>query len=65
MGEEEDEIGRYKLTKLGVGKTRLNMTFTDKYKIKDAPSREEDKNHTDKLWDKYVARLEADYSSNT
>ena len=63
VGEEEDEIGRYKLTRLGPSKTRLDMTFTEKYKINDAPTKEEDKSVTDQTWDKYVARLEMDYSS--
>ena len=63
VGEEEDEIGRYKLTRVGPSKTRLDMTFTEKYKINDAPTKEEDKSVTDQTWDKYVARLEMDYSS--
>jgi len=62
VGEEEDEIGRYKLTRLGPSKTRLDMTFTEKYKISSAPTKLEDQNHTNKMWDKYVARLEVDYS---
>jgi hypothetical protein len=64
VGEEEDEIGSYKLTRLGPGKTRLDMTFTDKYKISDAPTKEEDKNHTDQMWGRFVAALETDYSSS-
>jgi hypothetical protein len=64
VGEEEDEIGRYKLTRLGPGKTRLDMTFTEKYKISDAPTKEEDKSVTERTWDKYVAALEMDYSSS-
>jgi len=63
VGEEEDEIGRYKLTRVGPSKTRLDMTFTEKYKISGAPTKEEDKSVTDQTWDKYVARLEMDYSS--
>jgi len=63
VGEEEDEIGRYKLTRLRPGKTRLNMTFTEKYKISGAPTKEEDKSVTDQTWGKYVARLEMDYLS--
>lgn len=64
VGEEEDEFGKYKLARVGPNKTRLDMTFTEKYKISNAPSKSEDKNHTDKLWDKYVARLEMDYASS-
>jgi hypothetical protein len=64
LGEEEDATGKYTLTRLGPSKTRLDMIFTDKYKISDAPTKEEDENHTDQIWDKYIARLETDYSSS-
>ena len=64
VGEEEDVIGLYKLTRLGQEKTRLDMTFKEKYKISDAPTKEEDRNHTDQMWDKYVAALEKDYASD-
>ena len=64
VGEDEDAIGTYKLTRVGPEKTRLDMTFTEKYKISDAPSKEEDRNLTDQMWDKYVAALEKDYASD-
>jgi len=64
VGEEEDEFGKYKLAYVGPSKTRLDMTFTEKYKISNAPSKSEDKKHTDELWDKYVVRLEMDYASS-
>ena len=64
VGEDEDAIGIYKLTRVGPEKTKLNMTFTEKYKISDAPTKEEDRNQTDQMWDKYVAALEEDYASN-
>ena len=64
VGEDEDAIGTYKLTRVGPEKTRLDMTFTEKYKISDAPTKEEDRNHTDQMWDKYVAALEKDYASD-
>ena len=63
IGEEEDVIGDYKLTRLGSRKTRLNMTFTEKYKISHAPTKEEDRKDTDKMWDKFVLALENDYTS--
>ena len=63
VGEDEDAIGIYKLTRVGAEKTRLDMTITEKYKISDAPTKEEDRNHTDQMWDKYVAALEKDYGS--
>lgn len=40
------------------------MTFTEKYKISDAPTKEEDRNHSEQMWDKYVAALEKDYASH-
>ena len=64
VGEDEDAIGIYKLTRVGPEKTRLDMTFTEKYKIGDAPTKEEDKNHTDQMWDKYLAAMEKDYASD-
>ena len=64
VGEDEDAIGIYKSTRLRREKTRLDMKFTEKYKIGDAPTKEEDRNHTDQMWDKYVAALENDYASD-
>ena len=61
VGEDEDAIGVYKLTRVGPEKTRLDMTFTEKYKVRDAPTKEQDRNDTDQMWDKYVAALEKDY----
>ncbi|MGA8904653.1 MAG: hypothetical protein WB661_06560 [Candidatus Bathyarchaeia archaeon] len=63
VGEDEDAIGIYKLTRVGSEKTRLDMTFTEKYRISDAPTKEEDRKVTDQMWDKYVAALEKDYTS--
>jgi uncharacterized protein YjhX (UPF0386 family) len=63
VGEDEDAIGIYKLTRVGLEKTRLDMTFTEKYRISDAPTKEEDRKVTDQMWDKYVAALEKDYTS--
>jgi len=63
VGEDEDAIGIYKLTRVGPERTRLDMTFTEKYRISDAPSKEEDRNDTAQMWDKYVAALEKDYAA--
>ena len=63
VGEDEDAIGIYKLTRVGLEKTRLDMTFTEKYRISDAPTKEEDRKVTDQMWDRYVAALEKDYTS--
>jgi hypothetical protein len=64
VGEEEDEIGRYKLKRLGPSRTRLDMIFTEKYRVNNAPTKEEDRSHTEQMWDKYVAALETDFSSS-
>jgi hypothetical protein len=65
VGEDEDAIGDYKLTRVGSERTRLDMTFTEKYKISDAPTKKEDKTAIHKMWDKYVPALEKDYASAT
>ena len=62
VGEDEDVIGVYKVTRVGPEKTRLAMTFTEKYKISDTRTKEEDRNDTNQMWDKYVAALEEDYA---
>ena len=62
VGEEADEVGDYRLTRLGRGRTRLDMTFKEKYKIRGAPTRKEDMNQTNEIWDRYVAALERDYA---
>lgn len=64
VGEDEDAIGFYKLTRVGPEKTRLDMTFNEKYKISNAPTKEQDIKHTDQMWDKYVTALEKDYASD-
>ena len=63
VGEDEDVIGVYRLTRAGPEKTRLDMKFTEKYKIGDPPTKEQDRDQTDQMWDKYVAALEKDYAS--
>jgi len=62
VGEEDDEEGDYHLTRLGTRKTRLDMRFQEKYKVRNAPTQAEDKKHTEEIWDKYAAALERDYS---
>jgi hypothetical protein len=61
-GQEDDEIGEYKLTRIGPRKTRLTMTFKEKYKIANAPTKEEDTKSASQFWDKYVAALQKDYA---
>lgn len=64
VGEDEDAIGNYKLTRLGREKTRLEMRFTEKYKVSNAPTREQDREVVDQMWDKFVTALENDYASS-
>jgi hypothetical protein len=62
VGQQEDEIGDYRLTRLGPGKTRLDMRFNVRYKIAHPPTKEEDMAMTNKVWDRYVAALERDHT---
>ena len=62
VGDEDDETGDYVLSSLGPKKTRLDMAFTEHYKVEDAPSRAEDTKHIHEIWDKYVRALEKDYA---
>jgi hypothetical protein len=61
VGDEDDEIGDYTLTRLGPRRTRLEMRFTEHYRVSNAPTKAEDVTHVHELWNKYVARLERDY----
>ena len=62
IGEEDDEVGDYRLTRIGARKTRLDMRFLEKYKVRSAPTQSEDLKHTEDLWGKFVAALEKDYA---
>ena len=64
-GEDADEVGEYQLTKLAPRRTRLDMTFKERYKIRGAPTRKEETKQTNEVWDRYVAALERDYSRST
>ncbi len=61
VGDEDDETGDYVLTKLGPRRTRLDMTFTEHYKTRKAPTKAQDAKHTHEVWDKYLAALKKDY----
>jgi hypothetical protein len=61
VGDEDDETGDYLLTALGPRRTRLDMTFHERYKIRNAPSKAEDVKHTREVWDKYAEALERDF----
>ena len=62
VGDDDDEVGDYVLTSLGPRKTRLDMSFKEHYKIRAAPTQAQDLQQVHKVWDKYVAALEKDYS---
>jgi len=62
VGDDDDETGDYRLTKLGPQRTRLDMSFTEHYKIRGAPTKAQDVKHTHEVWDKYVLALERDYA---
>jgi len=64
FGEEDNEIGDYKLTSLGKTKTKLTMVFKESWKTESVPSIEEQIQSTGKVWDQYVAALEKDYESS-
>lgn len=61
--ESEQEVGSYKLTKLGANKTRLDMKFTITYAPgRKVPLRKEQIEGSNKFWDKLVVALMKDYS---
>jgi len=62
IGEEDDEVGDYRLKRLGPSRTRLDMRFVENYKVRGAPSQAEDTQHTEEIWDKFVLALERDYA---
>ena len=61
VGDEDNETGDYSLTTLGAGRTRLDMKFTERYKIPHAPSKLQDTKHVHEVWDKYIGALEKNY----
>jgi len=63
FGEEDNEIGDYKLSSLGKSKTKLNMVFKEKWKKVEVPTIEEQEKDSGIVWDKYVAALESDYNA--
>jgi hypothetical protein len=61
IGDEDDTTGDYVLTSFGARKTRLDMRFKARYKVRNVPSETEDVKELHEVWDKYVAALEKDY----
>ena len=62
VGDEDDETGDYVLSSLGRNKTRLDMTFTERYKVGGSPSKAQDVAHIHEIWEKFAAALEKDYA---
>ena len=62
IGDDDDEVGDYHLTRVGPKRTRLDMKFTESYKMHDPPTKAADIKGTSEVWDKYVAALERDYA---
>ena len=61
VGDDDDEVGDYMLTSLGPRRTRLDMWFTEHYKMPGAPSKAQDVKVTREVWEKYAAALERDF----
>ena len=61
VSDEDDEVGDYVLSPLGPRKTRLDMTFTESYKVAQAPSKAQYASHVSQVWDKYVEALQKEY----
>jgi hypothetical protein len=61
IGDEDDEVGDYKLTALGSKKTRLDMIFKEIWKTSNIPNHAAYVKQTSEIWDKYKAALEKDY----
>jgi hypothetical protein len=64
FGEEDNEIGEYKLSNLGKNKTKLNMVFKESWKMSEFPTVEEQVRDSGHQWDQYVSALEAEYNSS-
>jgi hypothetical protein len=62
IGDDDDETGDYVLTKLGVQRTKLDMTFKEHYKTRKAPTKAQDLKHTHQIWNRYVTALQKDYT---
>jgi hypothetical protein len=63
FGEDNDEIGDYRLKKLGSKKTEILMRFRNHWKIDRLSLTTEEKRRIESdFWEKRLARLESDYT---
>lgn len=60
-GDEDDTLGKYRLSKLGPRRTKLDMTFIEAWKVKNYPSRADYLKDIHRIWDRYAAALAKDY----
>jgi hypothetical protein len=65
FGEEDLEVGDYKLTGLGKNRTRFDIKLNNKWKHGKGPSSNEFAAETKAAWDKYAPALERDYKRRT
>jgi hypothetical protein len=64
FGEEDDEIGDYRLMSLSKNKTKLEMVFTEKWKIsRGIPNVQKQVKQTSRFWDRYIDALMNDFHS--
>jgi hypothetical protein len=63
IGDEYDEKGDYRLTKLGSRRTRFSATFKVASIKPGAPTKQEMRRNVTAVWDKYTRALEKDYAS--
>jgi hypothetical protein len=58
IGDEYDETGDYKLTRIGSGRTKLTTIFKVKPKTANCPDKMSLRKNINAVWDKYIAALE-------
>lgn len=61
IGDEHDETGDYRLTRLSGSATRLRMTFKVRNKTPRTSGKAAFVKEINAMWDKYVQALEGDY----
>jgi len=64
VGEVENEVADYKLTKVEPKQTRLDILWKEVWKIRNPPSVREEIRQIHANWGKYVAALEKDYAKS-
>ncbi|MCI4336317.1 MAG: hypothetical protein L3K17_03855 [Thermoplasmata archaeon] len=57
----DDKIGRYRLVPVGPRLTRIEMRFEERWKVGRPPSRERYRALFNRVWDRYVTRMEQEF----